>query len=132
MIFELAWNWHEDYVPYLFSHDSKTKEEFNSDVKALLKKYGNEYIDQETSWVGAPGWIEHVVKKLPELGYIRIIPEQFSVFGAYIIECKEHDEDDFAFGDIVGEDLLKKAVEHNKKMEQEHVNYPRINSRACA
>lgn len=120
MVFELAWTWYEDYCPYLFSHDSKTKEEFNSDVKMLLKKHGQEYLDQETSWAGAARWVEFVAGKLPELGYSRITPEAFSIFGAYIIECREHDDDDFAFGEIIGEDLLKRAVEHNKNLEQEN------------
>jgi hypothetical protein len=120
MIFELSWVWHEDYVPYLFSHDSKTKNDFESDVKNLFKKYGQAYIDQETSWVGASRWVEFIAKKLPELGYTRIIPEAVSVFGAYIIQCRERDEDDFAFGEeFIGKGLLKKAVAHNKKLEQE-------------
>jgi hypothetical protein len=111
MIFELAWSWYEDYQPHLFSHENKTREEFEQDAKFLLKKYGPEYLDQETSWAQAPGWITYVVKKFPELGYKIIEPERVSVFGSYIIEG---DEEDLEFGkNFVGTDLLNQAIDHN-------------------
>lgn len=116
-IFELAWTWYEDYCPYLFAHESKTKEEFDLDVEAILIKYGNEYINQETSWVGAHSWIEYIVNKIPELGYTIIKPERFSIFGAFIIDGDE--DDDIAFGKIVGDELLRKAIEHNKNLRDE-------------
>ena len=112
--FELSWSWYEDYCPHVFSHENKTKLEFNVDVKNLMQKYGEDYLKQETSWPGAYGWVEFVAKKLPELGYTPIIPESFSIFGAYIIR---DDEDDKKFGEIIGKDLLSKAQEHNKQLE---------------
>jgi hypothetical protein len=115
--FELSWCWYEDYCPHIFSHETKTKVEFDADVKNLMKKYGNEYMGQENSWVGAHGWIEFTSKKLPELGYIPIIPETYSVFGANII--RDCDEDSIKFGNIIGEDLLNKASEHNRQLEIE-------------
>jgi len=113
-IFELSWRCYEDYCPYLFSHETKTKEEFNEDVKSILIKYGNEYINQETSWVGASDWIKYIVDKMPELGYQLVKPEIFSIWGAFIIDGD--DETDIDFGNIVGIDLLHKAIEHNNNL----------------
>ena len=115
-VFELAWTWHEDYTPYLFYHPTKTKDEFNSDVKLMLIKYGNEYIASETSWVGASRWIEYVANKMPELGYKQINPKAFHFFGAYII--KGDDDDDKEWCKIVGKKLLNKAIKHNKTLEE--------------
>jgi hypothetical protein len=124
-IFELSWSDYDCVVSYLFSHENKTIENFESDVKMLFKKYGNEYIAQETGWVGAPGWVELVAKKLSEFGYILIKPLCVNICGAYIIECKNKqvDSDDFNFGkEFIGERLLKKAVEHNKKLRKKLKN----------
>lgn len=112
--FELSWSWHEDYQPHVLAHESKTKEEFDVDVKELMVKYGPEYLAQEGSWASAPKWIDFVVKKLPERGYIPIVPECFNVFGAYIIEGD--DRDDGEFGNVVGSDLLNKAIAHNQNV----------------
>jgi hypothetical protein len=135
MIFELAWTWYEDYMPYLFSHETKIKEEFENDVKFLLRKYGKEYIEQQqTSWVGASSWIEFIVKKFSELGYVRIRPEAMTIFGAYIIERPDA-EDDKDFGEIVGEELFQQAIEHNKKLrekdEEEYLEKSENESSTC-
>jgi len=117
MIFELAWTWNEDYIPYLFSHETKTKEDFRNDVKYLMRKYGKEYIEQEFSWVGASWWIEFIAKKMPELGYTHVYPEAMSVFGAFIIE-NINNKDDKEFGEIIGEELLQEAIKHNNKIKK--------------
>jgi hypothetical protein len=116
-LFELAWVWHEDYVPHLFVHEEKTESQFESDVKTLFKEYGDAYLAQETSWAGASSWLDFIATKLPELGYVRVQPFQVSVFGAFIIENKEHDQDDRDFAkEFIGDELLMKAVKHNDKI----------------
>ena len=116
-IFELAWTWYEDYRPFLFSHETKTKEDFEADVKSLMIKYGDEYIKQETSWVGASDWIEYISTKMSELGYETVTPERFSIFGAFIVDGNA--DDDIEFGKIIGEELFEKAIEHNKNLRKE-------------
>lgn len=115
-IFELNWSWYEDYTPYLFSHPDKTHEQFQADVYSLFVKYGDEYLGQEMFFASAESWTEYVADKLPELGYEYIRPMQVSVFGAFIIngDC----EDDVKFGKIIGDDLYKKAIEHNRKVDE--------------
>jgi hypothetical protein len=74
-LFELIWDDWDGSDNYLFLHSNKTQEEFNSDVKLLLKKYGKEYIDSNIDqFVGADGWISFIVPKMSELGYIPAIP----------------------------------------------------------
>jgi len=112
-IFELSWSWYEEYCPYLFYHEKKTLRQFERDVKYLLRKYGNQYIKQEKSWISAHGWIEFVCIKLTELGYVPIRPNRFNIFGASIIDNKK-DDDDKAFGKLIGSELLAKAIKCNK------------------
>ena len=92
----------------------------------LLRKYGDEYLAQETSWVGAPDWIDFISGKFPELGYEIVRPEKFDVWGAFIIEADNRDDDcnpfeptyhlgddDIEFGNLIGQDLLQKALAKN-------------------
>ena len=110
--FEISWSYYEDYSPYIFCHESKTKEEFTADCKFLMIKYGNDYIEQETSWTSAPRWIEFILDKFSELGYVRVIPKCFNIFGSYIIKDEESD-----LKNIVGEALYNKAIQSNIKSE---------------
>lgn len=117
-LFNLQWCWYEDKNDYLFIHDNKTKEQFKQDVNEMLIKYGKEYLDQEESWAGANKWIDYISKKLPELGYQTVEPITSSFFGAYII-TERHSSDDKEWGEIVGEELLQHAIEHNETFEKE-------------
>ena len=123
-LFELHWHWYEEQVSYLFMHPGdKTQEEFNAEVELLLFKYGNEYLESETSWVGAPDWMEFIVPKMKEFGYESIEPISYSFFGAHLIEGD--DEDDKNWGKIVGKELLEKAIEHNSKLREKLNNNTR-------
>jgi hypothetical protein len=112
--YELYWSWYEDYVPFIFSHESKTKKQFEKDVRTMLRKYGEEYIQQEESWVSAYNWIEYIVPKMSELGYELITPHQYGQFGAYIIRNSETD----GFGKKVGRRLIEIATKQNEVVER--------------
>lgn len=116
-LFQLGWGWYEEWSYHLFIHSDKTQDQFKEDVKSLLIKYGKEYLTQEDSWAGASGWVEFIAGKMPELGYQPVQPITESFFGAYII--KGDDKEDKKWGDVVGEDLLREAILHNKKLEEE-------------
>jgi hypothetical protein len=58
-----------------------------------------------------------IAEKLPELGYRPVEPVREGFWGAYIIDG--NDSDDKEWGKIVGEELLKEAIEHNKKVREE-------------
>jgi hypothetical protein len=122
-LFEFAWTWYEDYVPYLFYHKKKTHAEFREDMRAMMIKYGPAYIKQERSWVGAPGWMEFVVGHLSEIGYERVVPESYNIRGAYIIEGRKDNDD---FDKVVGEELMTLACAHNRKIRRNM--YARIDS----
>lgn len=117
-LFELAWTWHEVYmtwhevyIPYLFVHETKTREEFEADVRDAYRKYGDEYLQSEEDFVRASGWTYFVASKLPDYGYVPIKPIAVSCFAARLID---NDYDDRNFAEkFIGDELLKKAVEHN-------------------
>lgn len=112
--FELRWEWYEYLNYYLFTHPEKSQEDFKQDVKSLLIKYGNDYLANEKSWAGVNEWVDFVAKKMPELGYQPIQPVTESFFGAHIIDGD--DEDNNAWGKVVGDGLLRKAIKHNNRI----------------
>lgn len=122
-LYEFYWSWHEDYSPILLLHpDEKTDEEFKYDCVEILRKYGDEYLEQEKSWASAPDWIVYVSKKMGELGYVPAKKTAtFGHFGSYIIDWVRYerptDDDDIIWRELVGERLFKKAMKHNKKID---------------
>ena len=56
-------------------------------------------------------------EKSKELGYETPTQTTYGFWGAYIIESKA--DDDKKFGDVVGKELLEKAIKHNKKIKEE-------------
>lgn len=123
-IFELYWSWYEDYEPYLFFHENKTEAQFRNDVKKMLRKYGEEYLETTDGWAGASRWIEFIVPKMEELGYVSIKTISYGAFGSYIIDYKgksrdtEKTEDNKRWESIVGKRLLQKAIKHNEKIDR--------------
>ena len=116
-LFELGWGWYEEWSYYLFIHFGKTQEDFKQDIKSLLVKYGKDYLSSEESWACANRWIDFIAKKMPELGYQPIQPIRESFFGSYIIEGNK--DGDKVWGEVVGEELLQEAIEHNNKIREE-------------
>ena len=111
--FELYWSWYEEHAYWLLSHPTKTKKQFQADVKKLLRKYGDEYLKKEDSWASARGWIKFVAEKLVGIGYAKVLPESFGFFGGNILE---NDDDGMRWKKLVGEELFGKAIKHNKKV----------------
>lgn len=113
-VFDLGYSGRESWSSNLFFHDSKTREEFDADVRMLLRKYGEEYLKQEESWVGGGSWIEYVVTKLPELGYREIDTIRVSFDECMIIKEDDADSD---FVQAIGPELFKAAVRQNEELE---------------
>jgi len=121
-LFKIVWSWYDEDCTYLYTHDNKTESEFKEDVKMLLKKYGNEYLENEESWAGADKWIDFVAGKINELGYNMPKPAIFSFSGGYIFKDAKRDPDEDGieekkWAEIVGQDLMDAALLHNKKIE---------------
>ena len=120
MVFKLSWSWYEDHNFWLFESQTKTTEEFDADVESLLKKYADEYMAQEKSWVMVPSWIKYVAEKLTSLGYVAVEPHTWGFWGGYILgDDKARNKEDLAWGKIVGKKLLDKAVKHNAIIKKE-------------
>lgn len=126
-IFTLEYAYWEDYEYYQFQHDTKSKEDFKNDVDYLIKHYGEEYIEEECSWVGIPGWIRYVSIKLPELGYNKVEADVVSFSGSGIIRGERDYNDkngnpiisqsDAMWKEYVGIELFSKAVSKNRQKE---------------
>lgn len=108
-IFELSWGWYEENSSVLFTHPDKTDEQFAEDVKSLYKKYGDEYLASIPElWAGVSGWSELVSEKMSELGYERVRPTVYVVWGSDIIGVGDEQ-----LKATIGEELFNKAKEHN-------------------
>ena len=112
-LFEFCWSECDDSTSYLFSHPSKTNEEFDADVHQLLKQYGNDYLESiPQDWAGSADWCSFIIPKLTELGYSMVRPH----YCFFPVTCiLEHDADEDWSG-VVGVELYKKAIEHNVKI----------------
>ena len=121
-IYELSWNWYEDYIPYLFSCEkTKTNEEFKADCIRAMEESFDDYINSiDYQWASLPRWVEFSISKLCSFGYNRIITIKVVFFGGYL--PKEIDEEKEDFKDFQ-DSCLKKIIEHNEKFEKEL--YPR-------
>ena len=130
-LFELSWKDYDCLSYWLFLHENKTQEEFDKDVRFLLKKYGDEYIDGELGWVSASSWMEYISDKFEELGYKNVEPITWSFFGASLINHDgEMSSEDIKWGEIVGNDLIKRAKEFNENVKDElDGNIPKIRKR---
>ena len=115
MIFELASTGYEDYIPYLFEHDSKTEKQFSRDVKFMLNKYCDAFLKQEKTSVSAGELIGFVAPKMKELGYKQIKPFQVSIFGCCICQTTEYE----GLSKILNKKLFNKILSHNKKKKLE-------------
>jgi hypothetical protein len=118
-IFELKCCRYDDFEYYLFSHEDKTNNQFEIDVSVLMRKYGKEYIEQETRWVELHSWIEYIIDKMEELGYKKIIPISVSfgdpgLFGESTYEW----ESDTEFRKYIGEELYELASFKNRKLNE--------------
>ena len=117
-IFHLSWSWYEECDSYLFFHENKTEVEFHKDVKFLLRKYGEAYLEQEDNWTGAEAWISFIAPKMEELGYEKVKTVNYDFFGSYIIGNEGEEDisqkDDMAFKKLVGKKLFDKAIKKNK------------------
>ena len=110
-LFELTYWYFEDKNSELYSHPDKTREQFEEDIKMLLAKYGEEYLEktkEEGCIAGQMDWLFFASSKLQELGYSRVFPNEVMFSGGNII-----DERDTDWKEIVGERLSNKALKLN-------------------
>jgi hypothetical protein len=115
-IFRLSWSWYDECEQYLFTHLTKTREEFERDVKELMRLFGDEYLAREESWASMSNWVSLVAEKLPGRGYIAVKPEECSISGGFIIRKKGKMERELV--DLVGKELWDKAVRHNEAVKR--------------
>ena len=130
-LFAVNWCWYEESWDFLFIHENKSEEEFKQDIEKHIKDVGQEYLDQEDSWVGANGWIEYAADTFHRLGYKKVEPIRWSHFGGYIL--KQNDEmmekfpedykltseykETISWQNIVGEELMVQALAKNKEID---------------
>jgi hypothetical protein len=116
-IFKLSY-YSEDYeIVHLFTHKMwmLTKEDFESDVKKLMRDHMIDYLKQEESFATAENLMCYIISVggFEALGYEKVIPEPHYM----IRECtfqKDDSEYDAPFIDIVGRELYDKAVQQNE------------------
>lgn len=115
-LFKLYCSIYDSHQYWLYTHPNpdRTKEEFESDMKFLLVKYGKEYLQNEDSWAGSRGWMEFISEKFSEFGYEKIEPMSIGFSSGLIL-----DESDQEFRKIVGMELWQDAMEHNRRIRKE-------------
>lgn len=116
-LYQLGWEYVEEWNYYHFIHFNKTQDQFSKDIQSLLIKYGNDYLESEEGLISVQGWIEFIAEKLPELGYKRIEPIKATYYEiSYLSEFAQESKD---WSDVVGEELLQKAIKQNQKIMEE-------------
>lgn len=117
-LFNIVCSGYDGNSSWLFSHPTKSKVDFDRDMKFLFKKYSNDYIEQEESWVTTDEWLEFIVKKLPELGYEEVITGCDFVLESTIVKKEENDtRNNFKLERLAGKELLEKALLKNEELE---------------
>lgn len=117
-VFELYWSWYEEYTPYLFYHENKTKDEFESDVKQLLRLGTDAITDKNKGmYIGAKECIDFISDKIEQLGYQRIEPIAWGFFGGSILDGS--DGESRAWSDLIGEEQMEKIISHNRNITTE-------------
>lgn len=109
--FKLKWSSFDSEMSYIFFHPNRTPEVFNSEVRGLLRQFGDEYI-QESDVISIDDWMTHIVPKLVEMGYELIHPATFELHGGmYIQSLTDYGVPEFM--EIVGRELIEKAIQKN-------------------
>lgn len=116
-LFELNYSWYEDYVPYLFFHTDKTKEQFIKDCITCLKNNADElFNDEDGGWIGTSEIVSVIADNLPKMGYIPAVNEgTYGLFGSNIL--RKEDRDFKGLKKVFGSGILNKIEAHNKEME---------------
>lgn len=121
---------HEDWESsfnFDFIHPGydKSDEQFKHDIQSLMKKYGDEYLNDSQSWIGTDGFITFIAPKLKELGYEEIHPTTFYTFqgGGIIrkgfVENEHLPEKEREIINVMGEDFINKCIKKNIEFEKE-------------
>jgi len=120
-IFELCYNDWDAYSPYLFTHPTKTPQEFEKDVKNCFKCFGKDYLKQEKCFAGVDSWTSFVASKLPLLGYIKIKNTGTVITsGTKILEKNDHDDGTENFlEEFITPELTEAAYKHNANIRKE-------------
>ena len=115
-LYEFYWADYEDYRPHLFLPLlDQTIERFKTDCVDAINECGDEYIEQETLWVGGDRWIEYAIKTIADKGYRYVRPEKYGLCGGMIIEDNDHHRDD-SFCLALTPDMYGKACDKNEQM----------------
>lgn len=123
MLFELSWVEDEEFTHYLFEHDSKTEEEFNTDIRVMLQKHAEEFFThQGGQTIGSSDWLHYIANRMDQLGYSR--PNTARV--VFSATCILTQNDDVDWVHVVGKELFKKAVMHNENIDPFWKPYPTL------
>ena len=118
MLFELSWSWYEDYCPYIFEGEEKTKEEFSQDCdKAMIESFES-YMEDEPCVASLGEWVEEALAQLEKYGYKRIKQVKYGYFGLFL--PREGDKDSDEEKDLPQfSKQIKKMKQYNDKVYEE-------------
>lgn len=116
MIFEIYWSWYEEYTPYLFEGNHRSRRRWERDCKEAIRRCVKRYFREEKHNYMVPSWIKYACQELENMGYKPVKPISWGYFGGYIL--KENDRDSLGWKRIVGKSVFEVAVRKNKKIEE--------------
>jgi hypothetical protein len=121
-LFKLYWSWYEDHEYWLFSHMMKTEEQFDADIRMIIRKVGKNFIESSNSYIGMNNWMEAVANELPSIGYEKVETIPWGIWGGYILKKNEEDTSE-KIKNIIGDELFEMAIEKNKEIESRSNDY---------
>lgn len=104
---------------WLFSHLTKTENEFNDDINLLFKKYSDEFIETTETIIDFDTWVEYIALKMPELGYKVVTPITWRLNGGGGLDMDNISWDTHLQRLIamVGEETVQKAIAKEREVE---------------
>lgn len=120
-VYDMSWTWYEDWNLQEFVHkEKKTSDEFEQDVRTVMKSHIDDYLKQEKGWAGMSDFISYIGRHMGELGYSPLKKQgYFGFFGAYIVKDEDRRSDDSnKVEELIGKENLEKMFKHNEKVEK--------------
>lgn len=103
----------------IFTHENKSKIQFNKDVNMLISKYADEYLETlsgEFDFAYLRGLIKYAASKMDELGYVRMDLVEYNITGA----LRYGGHEDKQLKKILGSKLYKKIINYNKELSDKY------------
>jgi hypothetical protein len=126
-LFRIDWGSYEDSNYELFTHPTKTKTQFDKDIKKIIELYRLSFINgtPKEGYIGCDDLANVITDGLLEMGYTN--PEIIELQVGYqgIINEKKsfaNPNDQYEEKKLCGEDLFDRIVAHNKALSAFHHN----------